>query len=224
MTQDLLSQQNIKTRDCIAILGGSFDPVHVGHVALAEVFNQLLKPTECRLIPSGWSWQKNAFKTTASERLAMLTLAFEDFAKSTALVIDDQEIKRAEQGIPSYSVDTLCQLRAQMGGLASLVFIIGADQLQGLNSWKNWQQLFDYAHIVVAARPGFSLTAINEQVRDEFEQRAASIEQLRNTPSGHTLLYADLHMAISSSQIRNGINHALVPKKVLNFIQQHHLY
>ncbi|PRC92821.1 nicotinate (nicotinamide) nucleotide adenylyltransferase [Solimicrobium silvestre] len=209
---------------CIAIFGGSFDPVHSAHVALTELFNNLLKPTQLRIIPTGWSWQKTAFKTSPQQRIAMLSLAFAELSKQTSLIIDVQEIKRAELGIPSYSIDTLSILRNEFGASASLIFLMGADQLQQLQSWQNWQRLFELAHIAVVARPGFKLDAIDNLVANEFKQRAGSVEQLRNRPCGHTYLCADLAIDISSTQVRDGKNLSLLPPKVLDYIQQHHLY
>lgn len=210
--------------ECILILGGSFDPVHVAHVALAKLFNNLLKPTQLRIIPTGWSWQKAAFHTDPQHRLAMLSLAFAELAQQTTVVIDQQEIQRAVLGIPSYSIDTLEALRAEVGTSASLIFVMGADQLQQLQSWQNWQHLFELTHIAVAARPGFTLDAMDHLVASEFKRRAGSVGQLQNRPCGHTYLCADLAIDISSTQIRNGKNLSLVPSEVLDYIQQHHLY
>jgi nicotinate-nucleotide adenylyltransferase len=211
-------------QQCIVILGGSFDPVHSAHVALAELFNNLLKPTQLRIIPTGWSWQKAAFQTSPAHRVAMLSLAFAELARQTPLFIDEQEIKRAELGIPSYSIDTLTALRDEVGTQASLIFVMGADQLQQLQSWQNWPHLFDLAHIAVAARPGFELGALDNTVASEFQQRSGNLDQLRTRPCGHTYLCADLAIDISSTQIRHGKNLSLVPSEVLDYIQQHHIY
>lgn len=211
-------------KPCIVILGGSFDPVHSAHVALAEFFIDLIRPTQLRIIPTGESAQKAACRASPEQRIAMLSLAFAKLAETTPLIIDTQEIKRAELGLPSYSVDTLTQLRDEFGPSASFVFLIGADQLQQLHHWKNWRHLFDLAHIAVAARPGFSLNPADKLVANEFKQRASTIEQLKAQPCGHTYLCTDLSIAISSTQIRNGNQLSLVPPDVLNYIQQHHLY
>jgi len=213
---------------CVAILGGSFDPVHSGHVALAKTMCDLLKPTQVRIMPSGWSWQKNAFHTSTHHRLAMLALAFKDLAKQVPLTIDEQEVKRAALGVPSFSIDTLTNLRNEYGPTAALVFIIGADQLLQLQSWKNWQHLFDLAHIAVATRPGFALDGVDSRVAHEFTRRSASIEQLRSTPFGHTYLCTDLAVDISSTEIRQGSElsdkSSLIPPEVLDYIRQHQLF
>ena len=221
-----------RDHQCVVILGGSFDPVHSAHVALAKLFNRLLKPDQLRIIPTGWSWQKMALTANPQQRVAMLALAFDelttdsvaDSAIRTELVIDQQEIKRAEEGIPSYTIDTLSALRDEFGASASLVFLMGADQLQQLHRWQNWQRLFSLAHIAVSARPGFRLDALDPAVANEFKQRAGDLAQLRSRPCGHTYLSADLAIDISSSQIRRRNNLSLLPPKVLDYIQQHHIY
>ena len=216
-----------QSEPCIAILGGGFDPVHSGHVAVADTICHLLKPTQLRIIPTGWSKQKTAFQAGPADRLAMLSLAFKELT-TTALVIDDQEINRAEHGKPSYSVDTLANLRFEFGPRASLVFIIGTDQLQQLQHWKNWEHLLDLAHILVASRPGFDLDSVDSRVAWEFAQRAGSISELRNRPFGCTCLCNELNVDISSTEIRNHKQNknklSLVPTAVLDYIQQHHLY
>ncbi len=214
---------------CIAVLGGGFDPVHTGHVAILETIQSLLKPTQLRIIPTGLSKHKDAFHAEPAHRIAMLSLAFQALASQTELIIDDQEIKRAEQGIPSYSVDTLKNIRFEFGTAASVVLIIGLDQLQQLQYWKNWEHLLDLAHIVAVTRPGFDPDSIDSLVAYEFEKHAAGITELRNRPFGHTYLYSGLDIDISSTRIREELRSnknkpSLVPPVVLDYIQQHHLY
>jgi nicotinate-nucleotide adenylyltransferase len=219
-----MSRNDTSLRQCVAILGGSFDPVHSGHVAVAATVAGLLNPTQVRIIPSGWSWQKQPFHTSVQHRLAMLELAFKELANNTPLVIDEQEIKRAELGLPSYSFDTLSHLRDEFGAATSLVFIIGADQILQLQSWKNWEHLFDLAHIAVVTRPGIDLANIDSLVAYEFNHRLASIDQLRNRPFGHTYLCNELAVDISSTEIRHGVTTAKLPTAVLDYIEKNRLY
>ena len=219
-----MSKSSFEPRQCLAILGGSFDPVHTGHVVIAKTMVDLLKPTQVRIIPSGWSWQKNPFQANSEHRLAMLLLAFKELAQETPLVIDQQEMKRAELGIASYSFDTLTHLRNEFGPSAALVFIMGADQLLQLQSWKNWEHLFDLAHIAVVSRPGFDLDSVDNMVAYEFKQRAGSLNELRTRAFGHTYLCSNLAIDISSTQIRNGANRAMMPPDVLDYIRRHQLY
>ena len=211
---------------CVALLGGSFDPVHHGHVALAALFANLLEPDELRIIPAGNPWQKSALKADAEQRIAMLELAFRDAHLKISL--DRQEVERST---PTYSIDTLRNVRAELGPLASIVFLMGADQLQHFDTWRDWRALFDLAHIGVAARPGYSLAkaALPAAVATELQQRQASLEQLRNTPSGQMYLAQALDVDISSTQVRAALQrgdeaNSLIPRVVLDYIQQHNLY
>jgi nicotinate-nucleotide adenylyltransferase len=211
---------------CVALLGGSFDPVHHGHVALAKLFDTLLQPDQLRIIPAGKPWQKNGLRAAADDRVAMLELAFRDAGLQVAL--DRQEIERTT---PTYTIDTLRAVRAEVGPEASLVFIMGADQLQQLDTWRDWRALFELAHIGVAARPGYSLAeaALPPAVAQEFLLRQGSLDQLRSTPSGHTYLAQTLDVDISATQVRAALQrgesaNSLISPVVLDYIQQHNLY
>jgi nicotinate-nucleotide adenylyltransferase len=211
---------------CVALLGGSFDPVHHGHVALAALFSSLLKPDQLRLVPAGSPWQKNGLHASAQARVAMLELAFRE--ASLDVTIDCQEIARS---VPTYTIDTLRCVRAELGPQASIVFLMGADQLQQLDTWRDWKRLFEFAHIGVAARPGFALAdaALPSAVAHEIETRQGSLEQLRTTPSGRVFLAEALAVDISATQIRAALQRgeqasSLISPVVLDYIQQHNLY
>ena len=213
---------------CIVLLGGSFDPVHLGHTSLARYFCTLLHPDELRLIPAGRPWQKPGMSTPALHRIAMLQHAFRDWL--VPVVIDRQEIER--EG-PSYAIDTLRALRAEFGDDISLVLLLGADQLHNLHTWRDWQQLFDVAHLCVAARPGYRISddTLNAAVTREFSRRRASPAQLRTTPYGLAYIAQDLAFNVSSTAIRTALAardepalNTLLPAPVLDYVQQHHLY
>ena len=209
---------------CIALLGGSYDPVHAGHVALGAHFARLLGVDQLRVIPAGAPWQKNAVHASPQQRADMLRLAFAE--QAIAITLDLQEIERAA---PTYTIDTLRNVRAEVGPQASLVFLMGADQLQQLATWHEWRKLFDYAHICVAARAGCAAHAVPQAVADEFARRLGSIEQIRSTPHGLTYLAQDFAVDISATQIRAALQRGdtpnpLVAPVVLDYIEQHHLY
>jgi len=210
---------------CVALLGGSFDPVHHGHVALAELFAQLLQPDQLRIVPAR-PWQKGALEASDADRVAMLELAFR--GAPFPAVIDLQEIERDR---PTYTVETLRALRAELGPDASIVFVMGADQLQRLDTWHEWQALFGLAHFGVAARPGFELAheALPPAVAAELERRLATPGHLRAAPSGLVCLAHTLAVDISATGVRDAIRagtnaNTLVPPLVLDYIQQHNLY
>lgn len=213
-------------RRCVALLGGSFDPVHNGHIALGEYFVKLLRPDELRIIPTGNPWQKHGLQASAKDRVAMVQLAFD--RQSVPVTIDQQEIQRETA---TYTIDTLRSVRAELGQEVSILFLIGADQLQHLNTWQGWQELFNYAHICAASRPGFEIDAphVPEVVTSEFARRAGPPEQLRTTTHGLAYIASDLAVDISATEIRSVLQcghrpESLIPATVLDYIKLHHLY
>jgi nicotinate-nucleotide adenylyltransferase len=224
---------------CIALLGGSFDPVHNGHVALAELFARLLAPDELRVLPAGQPWQKsNGLAASDADRVAMLELAFA--GSSAPVTIDTREIDRHGA---TYTVDTLRALRAELGPAASIVFLMGADQLQKLDTWRDWRDLFALANFGVAARPGYELDAhaLPPAVAQELAQRRAEPRDVRASPAGKVCLAHTLAVDISATQVRAALKtdtntgmapgadersdvSALLAPQVLDYIQQHNLY
>jgi len=210
---------------CIALLGGSFDPVHNGHVALGAHFAALLQADELRVIPA-LPWQKTALVATPEQRVAMLQLAFQSLP--CKVTIDRQELDR---GTATYTIDTLRAIRTGTGPQASLVFLMGADQLQRFDTWHDWRSLFDLAHFCVAARPGFELDArhIPSAVALEFQRRLAGPAELHAQPSGLTYIDASLALDVSATGIRAALQRgqepdSLIPGVVLDYIEQHNLY
>ncbi len=214
------------TRRCVLLLGGSFDPVHAGHVGLAHYFSTLLHPDELRLIPAGQPWQKPGMQTPAADRIAMLALAFPGWPMP--VVIDEQEVQRDGA---SYAVDTLRSLREELGPDASLMLALGADQLANLHTWRDWRQLFDLAHLCFAARPGFSMArdVLDAGVAADVARRLASPSQLRGSPAGLAFIAPNLALDVSSTAVRaslaaGGDAAGQLPAPVLDYIRQHHLY
>lgn len=218
---------------CIALLGGSFDPVHHGHVALARLFAESLRPDELRLLPAR-PWQKALLQANDEQRVAMLALAF-------AAAGMDVKVDRRELDLdgPTYTVETLRGLRAELGPDASIVFLMGADQLQRLDSWRDWRELFALANLGIAARPGYSLEheALPPAVAQELAPRLAPPGQVRTTPAGLVCLAHTLAVDISATQVRAALHkggasctdakadpNLLVAPVVLDYIQQHNLY
>jgi len=216
---------------CVLLLGGSFDPVHNGHVALGATFARLLGASELRVIPTV-PWQKSSLVATPDQRADMAALAFAGFP--CRVVIDRQEIER---GRPTYTVETLRALRADLGPAAALCFLMGADQLQRLDTWHDWHDLFGLAHLCVAARPGFTLDGpdIPAAVATEFRNRLVPVERLCSRPAGQTCIAPDLAVDISSTRLRQllAAGHdghyefdtgSPIPAPVLDYIEQHNLY
>jgi len=214
------------TARCVAVLGGSFDPVHLGHVALGEFFAKCLHADELRIVPAGNPWQKEQLQASGADRVEMIRRAFD--GQTTPVVIDQQEIRR---GAETYTIDTLKELRAAFGPFTSIVFLIGADQLQQLDTWRDWRQLFDFANICAAARPGFATEGqdVPESVMREFALRDAPLERIRATAFGLAHVANELAVDISATALRTALQRGekpemLVPPGVLDYIEQHHLY
>jgi nicotinate-nucleotide adenylyltransferase len=215
-------------RRVIAVFGGSFDPVHNAHVGVARHVVERLAPDVLRIVPAGNPWQKKRSLACAEHRIAMLRRAFASLP--LPVEIDEQEIRR---NTPTYTIDTVQALRAELGDAASVVFIIGADQLAGLHTWRQWRELFDHVHLFAVSRPGWTIDAadIDAEVIAEFTRRGATLQQMRTTPHGLTHLSADLAIDISSTEVRRALHERqhgnldrLLPNAVLDYIQQHHLY
>ncbi len=210
----------------IVVLGGSFDPVHAGHVALGRYFCALLEADELRVVPAGNPWQKHGLQASAEDRVAMVRIAFSGMP--LPVTIDCQEILRER---PTFTIDTLRALRSEYGPEPSIAFLIGADQLLHLDSWQEWQAMFDYAHVCAASRPGFAIDGalVPAAVQVEFARRAAGVLQLADQAHGLAYLAAELAIDISATTIRNALQHGmspgkLVPAGVLDYIEHHNLY
>ena len=133
----------------IGVFGGTFDPIHYGHLRLAEELADRLQLGEVRIVPARVPPHRAAPKVTSSHRLEMVRLAC---AGNPRFLVDDRECRR--EG-PSYTVDTLLGLRAELAADTPLCLLMGVDAYLALTTWSRWERLYDLAHIVIAHRPGF---------------------------------------------------------------------
>jgi len=211
----------------LGILGGTFDPPHVGHLALARLYIDHLGLDELVWIPTGQSWQKGADVTAAADRLAMTELAAAALADTPARVhVSRMEADRAD---PSYTVDTVRQLREQYGPATSLAWLMRADQLLRLDTWHGWHDLFDYVHLCVATRPGFDLSQLDGPVREALVARQADTRLIQSTPSGRMWIDQTLAVDLSSTALRQRLAAGTpaddqLPPGVANYIATHGLY
>lgn len=214
----------------LGVLGGTFDPIHIGHLRLAEEAREALGLGGVRLIPAGRPPHRGEPGSTADDRLAMARLAATD---NPAFAVDDGEVRAPQK---SYTVTTLERLRAELGPRRPLVLILGADAFAGLPTWHRWTELFALAHIAVANRPGHAPhgrrwpatlpPALDAACRD---RRAADPAALRATPAGRVIPFDMTPLAISASLIRDLVRNGhsaryLLPESVLDYIAAHRLY
>ncbi len=211
----------------IGLLGGSFDPIHVGHLALARAALERLGLVEVRFIPAGQPWQK-AEVTAAAHRAKMVALAI---AGEPRFVLDVCEIERPG---PTYTIDTLRALRATLGPDTPLVLVLGADQMQRLDTWRDWTHLLDLAHIAVARRNDAVLT-LSWPLQEFYNEHWARPAQLGGRPAG---CIVDLEMEpvdaaateirallrAPASPERDARLAQIVPAAVLDYIRAHDLY
>nr|WP_175226441.1 nicotinate-nucleotide adenylyltransferase [Paraburkholderia humisilvae] len=221
----------------VGLLGGTFDPIHNGHLALARRFADVLQLTDLILLPAGQPWQK-AGVSAAPDRLAMTRAAAGALnLLGVAVTVATDEI---EHDGPTYTVDTLRRWREREGADASLSLLIGADQLVRLDTWHDWQHLFNYAHICAATRPGFDPASAAPDVTAAIAARSANADVLRATPAGRLLIDTTLAFDVSATDIRTRLRERLanrgtnagpdtgpesqIPAPVWDYIVQHHLY
>lgn len=207
----------------VGVFGGTFDPVHYGHLRTALELVEQLQLQQLRLMPCAVPPHRESPACAASHRAAMVELAV---AGEPRLACDTRELER--QGV-SYTIDSLVELRRELGEGYSLCLVMGCDAVLGITAWHRWQELLDWAHVVVIARPGWQLP-VTGPVADWLRQhRLVDRHPLRARPNGGTLIEELRPLAISSTEIRRLLAAGrspryLLPQAVLDYIQTHNLY
>jgi len=199
----------------IGIYGGSFDPVHLGHLATATFLKSELNLERCLLIPCAIPVHKTGLHYSDHQRLEMLNLAIQEYSE---LEIDEREINR---GGGSFTIDTLKELKNEQPN-ETFCLIIGMDSFMQFNSWKQWGEFFNYVHIVVLGRPGYE---IDNLTLTSF--KTTQNKQLLTERQSGLLYFSSCPMIdASSSEIRGKIaaNKNLgdfLPKTIINYLKQH---
>lgn len=207
----------------IGILGGTFDPIHHGHSRLALEAHNQLKLDQVRLVPLNIPPHRSSPIASTSHRLAMLELAVNDLPE---LKIDLRELNSDET---SYTINTLKLLRQDFKE-DSLCLIMGRDAFNKIDSWKEWQSLLDYTHIIVANRPGETDNNISSELKNWIKQYKTNDKNLlKNKLNGH-IFFIDIPMLdISSSMIREFVAKQknitdLTPPPIISYIKENQLY
>ena len=210
----------------LGLFGGTFDPIHFGHLRLAEEAIDHLGLAGVRWIPAGQPPHRGTPQVTARQRLEMV---LRSTGKNARFSVDPAEVEAAA---PSYTVHTLERLRRELGVQVPLVLLVGADAFAGLAGWHRWRDLLALTHIAISHRPGFPVEAASlpPELASEFvARRLADPAALRRQPAGAIVTFAMTQLAISATQIRkllaNGVSaRYLLPDAVLDYIDLHQLY
>lgn len=191
----------------LALFGGTFDPVHLGHLSVAWEASELLD-ADVRLVPASVPPHRPPPRASAEQRVAMLRAALRG---QDRLQLDTRELERSG---PSYSVDTLAGLRAEQT-TRPLVLLVGMDAFTGLSSWDRWRKLFDLAHIGVLRRPGFSRelpAALADEVKGRYTTDATD---LRAAPAGRVMELDVTPLEVSATRIRQLLSADRDPRYLL---------
>jgi nicotinate-nucleotide adenylyltransferase len=206
----------------IGLFGGTFDPLHYGHLRTAFELWQALKLAEVRFMPTGSPPHREQPHAAALLRLEMVKAAIAD---QPAFVVDDREVRRT--GV-SYSVDTLAELRAEHP-LRSLCLLLGMDAFLGLPNWHRWRELLDLAHIIVAHRPGWRAPAMGPLGEVMVDRGTGSVRDLHEQRAGRVYVHAVTQLEISSTELRQLISQGgdaryIVPEEVRRIIRETKCY
>ena len=212
----------------VGIFGGTFDPIHYGHLRVAEEIVETVGLQKMYFVPAGMPRLRHSPVASSQHRVEIVRLAIQ---KNPDFVLDEREIYR--DGV-SYSIDTVREFKQEFGEEVRLCFILGADAFIKLPEWNNWKELFNLCHFIVSTRPGYTLTLIKEllskELREECSQRwVSNTESLKKDTSGLIFIASTTMLDISATSIRahiaagRSVRH-LVPSVTVNYISENKLY
>ncbi|MDT8321457.1 MAG: nicotinate-nucleotide adenylyltransferase [Xanthomonadales bacterium] len=206
----------------IGIFGGTFDPVHFGHLRAALEASEYLGLDDFRLLPAGRPPHRTSPVASAEQRLAMLQTAVRRYP---VFRVDDREVRRPGE---SYMVDTLRAIRGEAGDMP-LLLMVGQDAANELDRWHEWRRLFDLAHLVIMRRPGAAQDCSSTLAQEMLPRFAASAAELMGLPAGRIWTIEVTQLAISSTDIRKRLASGrsasfLLPESVIDYIRAHGLY
>lgn len=209
--------------NAVGVLGGTFDPIHLGHLRLGWEALNGLGLSEVRFVPCHLPAHRESPHCNADHRLAMVTRACADVP---GFRVDDWEIRRHE---PSYSLHTLTHLRQQQGEHTPLVFLLGMDAFRQFSTWHQWPQILELVHLGVARRPGAAAPAGDSTEGQLLSRHQCDAQTLHQHPAGRIVLFDTTALDIASTRLRQqmaaGLSpRFLLPDSVRAYIEQHHLY
>lgn len=202
----------------LGIFGGTFDPIHHGHLRTAFELREALRLGEVRFLPTGSPPHREATLASSEMRLAMVRAAVQD---EPAFTVDDRETRRS--GL-SYSVDTLVELRAEFPQ-RSICLLLGMDAFLGLPNWHRWREILELAHVVVAHRPGWKAPTQGPLGEVMVDRGTGSVRDLHEATAGRVFVHAVTQLEISSTELRALISRGrnpryLVPDSVCKLLRE----
>lgn len=205
------------------VFGGTFDPVHYGHLRAASEVCEKLAADDFRLLPAGQPPHRDHTGAEAYHRLAMLELAVAPYPD---LTVDEREVRR---GGPSYMVETLASIRDEVGSSRPVILCLGQDAANKLSGWHRWRELVDLAHLAVMKRPRSRPKYTGEVAELLGARRVRRASQLMEAEAGRVCYLGVTQLAISSTEIRQQLAEGrdprfLLPSTVLAYIRKHGLY
>ncbi len=211
---------NIKEQQRIGLFGGTFDPVHIGHLRPAIELADAYSLDELRLLPNHRPVHRGKPRATTAQRIAMLEIATSEIPR---LVVDAREAMRDKA---SYTYDTLLEFRGEFPG-ASLVFFMGLDAFSAFDTWHRWQDILELANLVVIDRPESQLSDWAAALMDTQNRQVGA--RIGDAEAGVIERCSVTQLAISATDIRERIANRqsidfLVPERVNQYIVQHRLY
>ena len=205
------------------LFGGTFDPIHNAHLRMAEAFYEELDLNQVRITPAGQPYHRShAPLASPAQRVAMAELAVDN---RPCLIVDQREVRRSRA---AYTIETLEELRTELGQDAELWFLIGSDALANFHTWKRWEALLCVANLAVAFRPGFDTAGLRMRAQPLLRRQEVA-DTSTQTAFGKIHPLALPHTPISSTDIRHRlacrkpVTHLLSPA-VLHYIRNHRLY
>ncbi|MFP3013266.1 MAG: nicotinate-nucleotide adenylyltransferase [Arsenophonus sp. NC-QC1-MAG3] len=207
-----------------ALFGGTFDPIHYGHLLPVEVLAKLVGLQQVVLLPNHVAPHRQQPEATAQQRLEMIKLAIKN---NPLFSIDTRELKRTT---PSYTVETLLSFRKQISWQKPLAFIIGQDSLLSIDTWFNWEKILDLCHLLVCARPGYAAYFLTSSMQEWLIQHQVHKPEIFSyKPSGTIYLAKTPLLNISATEIRKRKHDRkscknILPPEVLRYVNKHHLY
>lgn len=210
------------------VFGGTFDPIHYGHLRVAEEIAEMLSLQDMRFVPAGRPRLREVPVASSRDREALVRIAIES---NPAFILDEREARSS--GV-SYSVETLRELKRELGDAVVLCFIVGADAFTGFAQWHEWRAIFGLCHLIIVRRPGHAANINQDNLSPELREACAgrwiaSPDDLKKACNGLIFLAPTTLLDISATIIRARISAGksaryLLPDAALDYIAAHDLY